>query len=40
MDFTSSIAPSTSNIISLGLLMFRTVEHVQPATEYKQELKY
>ena len=39
MDYTSSIAPSTSKL-SLVLLMGRTVAHVQAGTQYRQELKY
>ena len=37
MDYTSSMGPPTLTF-SLGLLMLRTVAHVQAATQYKQEL--
>ena len=37
IEYISSIAPSTSNII-LGLLMSRTVAQVQSAIQYRQKL--
>ena len=39
MVYTSSVAPPPLSI-SLGLLMFWIVAHVQAATPYRKELKY